>query len=262
MADLGSEVLHGGRHESRRADEDDPRSELAQAPEIGAGHARVGDVAHDGYGQAFDPSLDFANGEQVEQALGGVLVLSVAGVDDRDLEAAGQVVGGSGGGMPAYDDIHAHGLDVADRVTEGFALRHGRLAGGELKDIGGQSLGREREARASPGGFLEERVHDDAASQGGNFLDAARRDLLEALGGVENAKQLLGRQRLEVQKVSPRPNRTRHSGFGLAGTGGRSGWASRWGLGPGHWSRTASSSSSSVNSTLTCPSGVSQRSPT
>ena len=70
-----------------------------------------------------------AHGEDIEEALGGVFVAAVAGVDDGAADGAGEEVGGAGELMADDDHVDAHGFDVAGGVAEGFAL--GDAAGGD-----------------------------------------------------------------------------------------------------------------------------------
>jgi hypothetical protein len=56
----------------------------------------VGDVADQPDGEALDAALDLADGEDVEQPLGGMLVGAVAGVDDAAIEVMGQQMGAPG----------------------------------------------------------------------------------------------------------------------------------------------------------------------
>ena len=71
----------------------DFRAQLGQAPDVAAGHAAVEDVAADGDLEPLDPLEPVAQGEHVEQALGRVLVLAVAGVDDVASGSAGRGTG-------------------------------------------------------------------------------------------------------------------------------------------------------------------------
>ena len=86
--DLDAHALEHARHQRARADERDPRAELEQAPDVRARDAAEEDVADDGDVQAGDAPALLADGEQVEQRLGGVFVRAVARVDDAGIAAA------------------------------------------------------------------------------------------------------------------------------------------------------------------------------
>ena len=57
---------------------------LRQAPDVGAGDARMGDIADDGDGQAVKRAFGLAERQQIEQALRRVFVHTVTRVDDGD----------------------------------------------------------------------------------------------------------------------------------------------------------------------------------
>ena len=202
---LGAQRLEAARQERRRADEDDLGAQLGQAPQIGAGDAAVGDVADDGDLEPCDLLESFTDGVQVQQALRGMLVGAVAGIDDRAGDMAGQQTGSAGGGVAQDDDVDAHRLDVAGGVDEGLALVDAAVLFREVDDVGRQSLGGQAEARAGAGGILEKRVHDHAAAEGGDFFDAAGGDFLEGIGRVEDETDFLGRQFLQPQQMLARP---------------------------------------------------------
>ena len=69
--------------QGRRADQPHVRAQLVQPPEVGPGDAAVQDVADNRDSQAFNTALDLADGQQIQQALGRMLVRPVAGIDDR-----------------------------------------------------------------------------------------------------------------------------------------------------------------------------------
>ena len=81
------------RQQGRRADQADARAEGAQGVDVRARHAAVQDVADDGDRQAVEAADVVADGEQVEQRLGRVLVRAVAGVDHRAVDALARKCG-------------------------------------------------------------------------------------------------------------------------------------------------------------------------
>jgi hypothetical protein len=81
--DFRAEVFDTGRQQRRRADEAQAHVHLRQQHDVGTGHARMGDVATNGHRQAFQPAKAAADGECIEQGLGGVFMLTVTSVDHR-----------------------------------------------------------------------------------------------------------------------------------------------------------------------------------
>src|SRR5262249_44645668 len=152
------------------------------AVDVAAGDAAVGDVADQADRQAVDPALDLADGEDVEQALGRVLVGAVAGVDDAGVEVLGQQVRRAGDRVPDDGGVDAHRLDVLGGVDERLALLHAGAAGGKVLGVGAEALGGQAEARPRPGRRLEEEVEDDLAAQVAALAAAALADVDEGLG--------------------------------------------------------------------------------
>ena len=97
--------------------------------------------------------------------------------------------------------------------------------GGEVLGVGREPLGRQAEAGPGAGRVLEEQVEDDPALERGHLLAAARRDLGERLGGVEDRQDLVARQVFQPQQVLAAPAEPRLA----AGLGDDDGW-SRLGL--------------------------------
>src|SRR3712207_4044587 len=96
----------------------------------------------------------------VEQRLRRVLVLAVAGVDDRRAAPAGDEVGAARPRRADDDRVGLVGVEREDGVLERLALLDARPARGEVHDVGAQALGGELEARARPRGDLVEEVED------------------------------------------------------------------------------------------------------
>jgi len=59
---------------------------------------------------------------KVSVALGRVFVGAVAGINHTGVNDAGKHMGRTRGRVPDDGDINAHGLDIAGRVLQGFAL--------------------------------------------------------------------------------------------------------------------------------------------
>ncbi len=206
-----AQPLDAGRDERGWSGEKDPGAHLGQAVDVGAGHPAVGDVADDGHLEPLQGSQLLPYGHHVQEALGGVLVGAVAGIDDRVGYAFGQVVVGARDGVAHDDDVRLHGLDIAGRVRQGLALLHGAGGGRDVEGVGREPLGCDLEGGPGACGRLEEQVYHRLAAQGRDLLDLALADLLHVVGGVKEQFDLLRRQVLQPQDVFVLENHVRPS---------------------------------------------------
>ena len=138
--------------------------------------------------QALDAAFLLADGEGIQQRLGGMLVGAVAGVDDAGVEDARQEMRRAGRAVADDDEVNVQRLEVAGGVFERLALLERGGLGGEVDDVGREPLLGELEAGARAGGGLDEQVDDGLAAQGGDLLDGALADRLEGAGGVEHGE--------------------------------------------------------------------------
>ncbi len=97
-------------------------AEPGQAPYVAAGHPAVEDVAHDRDLEALELPELVPEGEHVEQRLGGVLVLSITGVDHVGGDAIPQELRGTRGAVADHHHVDPHRFEVARGVNEGLAL--------------------------------------------------------------------------------------------------------------------------------------------
>ena len=183
---LGAQSLDPGRDHGPGTGQADRRAHLFQRVDVGAGHPAVGDVADDGDGEPSRSSLVLADGQQVEQSLAGMLVGAVAGIDNRAVEALGQIMRGARGGMPHDDDIGMHRLDVPGGIFQGFPFDHRRGRGGDIDGVGGEPFAGDFKGGPGAGAGLEEEVDDRLAPQRRDFFDLPVVDFLEAFGGIED----------------------------------------------------------------------------
>ena len=149
--------------------------------------------------------LPFADGQQVEEGLGRVLVGAVARVDDRAAERPGEQLGRAGGRVPHDDDVRTHGLDVPRGIEQRLALPRARRRGREVDHVGGEPLPRDLERRARAGRGLVEEVDDGLAAEGGDLLDLPRPDLAQRGGGVEEQRDLGRVQLADPEQVLALP---------------------------------------------------------
>jgi hypothetical protein len=147
-----------------------------------------------------------AQGEHVQQALGGVGAAAVAGVDDVNVgrHVAGDEVAGAGGGVAHDKHVRLHGREVGHRVQQGLALALRRGVDVQVDHIRRQPLGGDLEGGAGAGGVLEEDVEDGLAPQQGHLLHVPlgfrHRD--EGGGGVQDLGQYPGRQAFQGEEVA------------------------------------------------------------
>src|SRR5579862_7587699 len=185
-ANAGREFFEVARDPHGGATERDFDAEFGEQVNIGTGYAAVENVAEDGDVPAFEFAFAVADGERVEQSLGGVLVGAVAGVEHGDFQALGDEFGGAGGGVADHDAVGAHGFEGADGVDQRFALFQAGGFGLQGHGVGAETGSGCGEADASAGGGFEEGDGDGLAAEGGEFFQRMALEFLERLGLVEN----------------------------------------------------------------------------
>jgi len=126
------------------------------------------------------------------------------------------------------EDVHAHRLDVADRVQRGLAFGNARATTGEQQRVGAQAAGSKLKAHPCAGGVFEKQQRHHFAPQRGQLLDGTRGDFLEALCRVQDVHDLLRGQFIQAQQILACPDeafvrhgRSRHR-RSLDGGGGAS----------------------------------------
>ena len=120
--DLGAEPLGRGRQQRGGRDDAHARAHGVQHVDVGAGDARVQDVAADRDRQPGDAALGAADGERVEQGLRGVLMRAVAGIDHGAVDLLRQQLDRAGRVMAHDQDVGAHGVERHRRVDQRLAL--------------------------------------------------------------------------------------------------------------------------------------------
>ena len=180
-----SRGMQGGRR-----DEADVGAHGLEAADAGARDPRVGDVADERDLQPVERPDLALDGVEVEQGLGGVLVLAVAGVDDGGVGEAGGHLARADGGVADHQDVRRVRVERDDRVLEGLPLLHARAGALDVHDVGGEALAGQLERGRGARGGLEEHVDDRAAPQGRHLLDVALHDLGEAVADAQDARDL------------------------------------------------------------------------
>ena len=82
VVDFYPHLVDVGRHQGGRADHAHARAHDLQQVDVRARDAAVHDVAADRHQQTLQAAAPSPDGERVQQRLGRMLVLAVAGVDD------------------------------------------------------------------------------------------------------------------------------------------------------------------------------------
>src|SRR5690606_425944 len=93
--------------------------------------------------------------------------------------------------------------EIACGVDERLTLLHARAGARDVDGVGGETLLGELEGDARAGRRFEEQVDDRLAAQHRDFLDRPLADLLEGIGGVQDAANLFGREPLESDEILP-----------------------------------------------------------
>ena len=165
----------------------DRRAHPGEGQDVRAGDPGVQDVADDPDAAALQRAQPPAQREDVEQRLGRMLVLAVAGVDDRGRRPARDQRGGPGVGRADHDRRRVIGRERLHGVLQRLALLDAGATGADRDDVGREPLGGQLEARAGARRRLVEEVDHGAPAQGRHLLDLSPGHLGEGLGPVQDA---------------------------------------------------------------------------
>ena len=219
---VGAKPLDAGREEGGGGDQAHLGAELLEQQQVGARHPGMGNIARDRHHQAFDPLEAAADGQGIEQRLGRVLVLAVAGIDDGAGHLARQQLGGTRS-MVAHDQqVRLHGVEGHGGVEQGLALRHRGGTDRHVHDIGAEPLAGELEGALGAGRGLEEQVDLGAAGQHRLLLADLPVELDIAVGEIENGDDLLAGQRRDGENMPAFQDRRRRRGGELCSMGHQS----------------------------------------
>src|SRR5688500_18005098 len=158
-------------------------------------------VTADAYSLAREISEMIAERQKIEQPLRGMLVSSIAGIDDVRVDAVSQKLSGSGCRMPDNHHVDSHGFQVSRRIDERLALRDARARRCDVDRIGAETLLCKLERDPRSRRALEEKIDNGGPAKRRHFLDRSFADFLERLGGVQNQEDLLARKKFESQQV-------------------------------------------------------------
>ena len=197
-------VGDAARDQRRRADEGDVGADEEERLDVRAGDPGVEHVADDGHVDAVEPAQLGPDRVEVEERLGRVLVLAVAGVDHVRARVADGELRRPDLRMAHDEHVRVVGAEREERVLEGLALVDrgaGRL---DRHRVRGEALRRELEARRRARGRLVEDVDDGAAAERGQLLHLALERRLEGARRREQALHVGAVEVADRDEVAPR----------------------------------------------------------
>jgi hypothetical protein len=151
--------------------------------------------------QTLDAAFVAADGERVEQRLGGVLVRAVAGIDHRAVEFACQQFDRAGGVMAHHQDVGMHGVERDGGIDQRLAFAHRRRTCRHVHDVGAQPFAGQFERRLGAGRDFEEQIDLGAAAQRGALLLDLAIEFDEFLAEVEQAGNFRVRKSFDPQQM-------------------------------------------------------------
>jgi hypothetical protein len=149
-------------------------------------------------------------GEEIQQALAGMAVQAIAGVEHRDplaaaIKGVGQIVGYAGAAMAHHQHIGSHRHIGAGGIEQALPLAQGAGGGRETLHIGRQSAGRQLEAAAGAGTGLKEQAGHQPALQRRQLAGARHRQGTEALGELQNDGKVGDRKGRQIEHMAVGP---------------------------------------------------------
>ena len=205
VEDADTHLRHVSRHQRFGAHHTHfGATERGQCMNIRASHTRVKHVAHDGHGEVGKIFFVMADGEHVQQALCGVRVAPVTGIDNVHMrrDVLGNQVGRTRLAVAHHKNIGGHRTQVGDGVEQGLAFAGRRPGNVEVNHISRQAFGRDLEGRAGAGAVFKEQVEYALTAQEGDFFDFAVVDAGKVGCGVQDVREDVFRQALGRQKVN------------------------------------------------------------
>ena len=203
--DLDAHALDAGRQQRRGADHAHPRAERESSMNVGAGDARMQDIAADRDRQPLDAALVAADGQGVEQGLGRMLMRAVAGVDDRAVDLSRQQMRRRR--PAAWRTTMMSGrmaLRVDRRVDQRLALLDAEVATDMFMTSAPSRLPASSKEDLRAGRGLEEKIDLRAAAQGRALLFDLTRDFDRLLRQIEQDGMSCARKPLDPEQMPVR----------------------------------------------------------
>ena len=124
---------------------------------------------------------------------------AVAGVDDGNIEMAGDKVGCAGGGVAHHQAIGLHGVQRVNGVEEGFAFFHAGRFRLEIHGVRAEAGGGGAKTDARASGVFEKGESDGFAAESGKFFESIALDGLEGPALIEKKSEFVRGERFESQ---------------------------------------------------------------
>ena len=161
------------------------------------------DVAADGHRELAEVGMAIADGQGVEQALGRMRMVAVAGIEDRrPFREAGEPLGHAVFAMAHDEGVGLHRFEGGEGVLERFALAGRGRGDVEIEHRGAESARGQFETRARARRGLEEQVDDGASGQQLRPLFTHGEGIAQLGGAVEQGADALAAEALEGDQVA------------------------------------------------------------
>ena len=148
--------------------------------------------------------LEVADGVHVEQALRGVRMPTIPGIDHMQSWAhvLCDHVGRAALCMPHDEHVGIHRRKIVDGVEQRLALGGGRGAHIQIHHVGRQARGGNFKRGARARAVLEKQVEDRLAAQQRHFLHCAITHLQKRRGGVKDMRDDVTRQAFDSEQMA------------------------------------------------------------
>jgi len=195
----------------RGAAEREAAAEFSEQMNVGARYAAMLQVAEDGDVEIRDGAEAVADGERVEQALRRVLVRAIAGVDNGNIEVAGDKIGCSRGSVPHHQAIRLHRVQRVNGIEQRFAFFDAGGLGLQIHGVRAEPRSRGAETDAGARGIFEESEGHRLAAESGQLFQRMALDFLKGLGLVEKKGDFVRGERFEGEEITKTRRHTGHS---------------------------------------------------
>src|ERR1044072_2690136 len=183
------------------------------------GDALVKHVTDDGNFQPFNLAFVFADGERVEQRLGGMFVRPVAGVDDGRVAHSRKMCRRASHRVTHDDAVRRHGFEVARGIQQRLALADAGGGDADVDGVGGEPFGCDFEGSTSARGRLEKEIDNCAPTKRRHLFDFAAGDVAKRFRSVEQMRDFACFEFADAEKMFSSKNWVHSShwvfGFGF-----------------------------------------------
>ena len=196
-------VCQTPRNERGRTDKQYLRSEFLKSVDVRTRDPTVQNIADDRDTSALERSQSRSQGGRIEQGLRGVLVTTITGIDDRNVQPLVEMPCTAGSRRAHHDHLGAHGRQILRGIKQGFALARTRSPAGQSHRTMTEPMHGGFKAPSSPGRIL----HEQKTDHGGNGLDRSRPGLSvderkKPFGLIENGGDVISAKAAKAKKRS------------------------------------------------------------